>query len=180
MGFSRTYSTQGGGALQIIKSTQEVTGQITAGNSTTNITITSVNASYTMLYGSRTENPSGNDAQSAARWALTSSTNLRLTRTGTASNSPNFKISVVEYFPAAVKSLQAGEITASAASVNATITAVDTTKSYVIDAGFRGSPTNIDNYGVSVGFNSTTSIYGKVQSVSTGDYRFGYQVLEFN
>lgn len=180
MGFSRTFQDVGGAASssQIIKGVQEITGQISGAVTTLDVTITSVNTAYTVLYGSRTGASGNADSKSAATYELTSSTNVRFTRGEDAGSSSLYKLFVTEYQPTAVKSLQTAQISVSAVSVNAVITSVTVSKSYIIGGGFYNLnlANVVDNFDVNWAFNSSTSINATINTVY--DHKARYQVLE--
>lgn len=181
MGISRTYAAaQGSSSSGIVRSTQQITGQITGATTTADVVITSVNTSYTIIEGTRTGIGGNQDSKNAATYYFTSPTNVRLIRGEASGTGAIYKLFVTEFFPTAVKSLQSAEIAVSATSVNATITSVNATRAMIIGAGFKevGGVSTADNFDVGWAFNSGVQVVATINTAA--DHKARYQVLELN
>lgn len=172
-----------GGKTPLIKSIQRGTITITGAASVT-ATITSVNtASAVVRMVGFTTSGTLTDYQTFPRVELTNATTVTASvNTSPGANSVVVSYEVIEYDPTYVKSLQRGTIAlAGSSSKTATITAVDTTHTELIDCGFTTSNSGASTSTVNTDMVLTNSTTITATSVGTGaNQTVGYQVLEWN
>ena len=151
------------------------------GSSSATATITAVNLANTLLFVSQ------DGDGSLARWdasvavvTFTNTTTITATRTTTTGDACRTSYEVIEYWPGVLKSVQRGTITLSAVASNtATITAVDITKSVLVDLRYSTTELAVPNtITTRVTLTNATTVTAS-RAVGTGTSVIGYQVAEF-
>jgi len=174
----------GGGG---IKSIQTFSDTVTTGNSTKDITITSVDTTSSIIIATQDlRNAVVTYSDYVCSWQLTSSTNLRLTRNGTSGSSDTVSGFIVEFEDNVILSNQYATVAlaASATSATQTISSVGTGDTFIIPsgaiqtAGSYGSAQPFPSM-VEVTLNSATQIGVTCTNPQTSlDVSYAYQVIE--
>lgn len=153
-------------------------------SATTDTTISAVTVAATALFGSMRISTS-NDLVSASHVAsLTSTTNLRLTRSGTVSLDGHATVYVVSFTDGSVVARYAPVHSAGTATVDTTITAVDTSVTASIDASIGPPSAGIaasTSYGRMCGtneFTSTTTLR-TTKGITSSGVTYGVDVVTF-
>lgn len=171
------------GASSLIKSVQYGTATATSSlTGTATITAVVLANSVVMYLGNRTTDTTSFIGRVQSRLDLTNTTTVTCTsRDAVATKTVSF--AVLEFAPGMVKSLQTGtvNITTGELSKNATITAVDTNKSFLVwnnqDSNTAG--TNDQGYSTLILLNATTVQAQQGGVASGGNITTAYTVLEF-
>ena len=175
----------GGGG---IKSIQTFSDNITAGNTTKSVTISSVDVGSAIVFATQDlRNTVVTYTNYACRWNLTGSTTLTLRRTGTSGSSDTVSGFILEFEDGIVTSSNdyTTSLAAAATSATKTITSVDSSNSIIVPYGATQSSGIFSSarpfpYQAEVGFNSDTEIQTTVTNPQTSiDIVYGYQVIEF-
>lgn len=170
----------------IIKSVQQVTTTIAASGTTVNATISSVNTASTMLaWGSWA--PDLFAVGDTTRWPYTflaNATTLTSTRIGNSAATSVTKLTVVEFYPRFVKSMNRAQTTigSGAASNTATIAAVNTAKTLVTWNGLTDSANDAANPGtcyLTAGLTNSTTITVAIGVSSTSTKTSSWEAIEF-
>lgn len=127
------------GASSLVKSVQHVTIALSTNNSATS-TIASVVAANTIVSFNRVycNNTGSNNAPSAQiEVELTDATTLTANRVASSGVNAGVTVSVIEFHPGVLRSVQRGSIalSASVSTNTATVTSVDTNKAWLINRG---------------------------------------------
>ena len=173
------------GASSLIKSIQRGTITLGSGVTTGTATIAAVdtaNAFVTMLGMSQSQ-ANANFAVGCERVTLTNSTTVTV-NIGANAGDAILSYEVIEYLPGVVKSVQRGTISmAGNASATATITEVNTAKSFCLQLGFSHSslvtPTADQHCTKTVFTNATTLTASRATADANNPITTSYQVLEF-
>lgn len=142
-------------------------------------TITSVGTGSTMVVQNGTVGVAGSGTSAVAITAtLTDATTVTFTRVGTGAGSRTSYVTVVEFRPAILISLQRGTIAiAAATSATATISAVTTAKSFANWCNFRATSANADAVLPTLELTNTTTVTAALNT--SGTSTAAYEVVEF-
>ena len=158
-------------------------GSVTDASANTSYTgtITSVDTTRSLVFYNGVI-PSASNlsfATAAATYVLTNGTTVTLTRSGTNTGSRTHYYTVVEFTAAALNSnVQRGTIAQSAASSNtATISSVNTAKSFVNWNNALGASANADTVMSTLTLTNATTVTSNTNS--SGTVTTGYEVIEF-
>jgi hypothetical protein len=168
------------GARGLIRNIQSGTIAL-AGVTSNTATITTVNTGTTLLFNTGNSISAGGSGDGFCRLVLTNSTTITATRTA-ATGTATVAYFVIEFVPGAFKSLQNTTITIAdtATSNTATITAVDTTKTFInslgSDVGDNASGSSTNWLARLVLTNSTTVT--ATRSGTSGQNILSFQVVE--
>ena len=173
------------GGSSLIKSVQSGLAAILSGNTSATATITSVDTanSIAFLLGWHYQTDSDDLTQIIQYVTLTNSTTLTFTKNSSSgSSSGSASYMVLEFVPGVVRSIQRGTITmgGTQTSNTATITAVNTAKSFIPWSGHlgsAGSASMASMWGRLALTNSTTVTLSR--DTGTSGLTASYQVVEF-
>lgn len=164
-------------------SVQHVSGFVASGNSSANITISSVDTTQTILIGGQQlRDASVTYDGILSSYQLTSATNIQLLRTSTdAFDADIVNIDVVTFRTGSIKSIQYLNIALAAGAETNTgsITAVDTSKSFILlcgetSSGFTGNKGALSTIGRT--FASSTSVQIDVSNNSEASNTYTYKL----
>lgn len=165
---------------------QYVTGTITSGNASIDVTISSISTSLTsIMWGGQIGNSGGaaSRAQSLVRAELINATTVRFTRGGTPSNTVECNVTLVTWSSSWVDTIQRGTIAIAnpATSNTATITSVTTSRSYVSLLGFSSTDTTaIDlTQAPIVVLTNATTVTASVNTTDPATLTASYEVVQF-
>ena len=174
------------GASSIIKSVQSGYAALNTGSSAT-LTINSVIMENCMLvYRAFTTDYTGQHEYGQGRWTFTNATTLTVNRPGALGGTETLNrqyITVVEFIPSIIKSIQRGMITTNYTVFGntASINAVNRARSFVGTLGVNSSVGADDVTQTSIDFNNsdTQLTTSHLPNGNTGDSYLCYQVVEF-
>lgn len=167
---------------QSIQSLQNISAAFSSTTSATNdTTITAIaTANSAIAYGGVKCN-SSTFSNNQNYGQITSTTNVRWTRSGTSSATITPFYAVIEFIPGVLKSLQRGGISvASATSNTATISAVDTSKAIVSYTGQTATATAPREVWGNITLTNSTTVTAAKNTAGTTTSVIGYEVWEFN
>lgn len=132
----------GSGSGSVIKSVQHISTDMNFTGTTRNITISSVNAAFSIAVYSVTSGGNGVNRDSCAI-RLTSNTNLELTKNSSSIGATQLEIQIIEFQPSSVRSVQniVASGTISSDYIDSAITEVDLSKTIVFPGGVITSET---------------------------------------
>lgn len=184
VGYQQIYGIGSKGAISPI---QSVTGVVTNTNTFIDVAISSVLQNDTIIFGSQELNNSQVQFNNTVcQWALTSSTNIRITRDGTSGSSDQVNLFVQEFPPDTIKSTQTITIALAASATTATggIASIDLNKAFPIAYGAINTSGTLSNAGsfasqIGVSFDDSTTVritaaVGQVLAVT-----YAFQIVEF-
>lgn len=157
----------------IIKSIQQGSVATTAGTST--ITINAVSTGDSVLLWSFDSTAIDDPQLAWPRIVFTNSTTITVTKTG--ADNGTVWVSVIEFVPGILKSVQRGTITLTSASGTATITAVNTAKSVVNFLGQILGDGHTRSW-ANVSLTNSTTVTGALGTFATNT-TLGFEVWEF-
>lgn len=171
---------------RLVKSVQHFDITIAASGTSNTATIRAVDTSRSAVVWDgflSSYAATGGDTNSP-RVDLTNSTTVTARRNTSAAHTVQTRGCVIEFFPWAIQSIQAGTITVNSATASgtATITAVDTTRSAVLWLGQTTTNASTSPASYQTGTtltNATTVTATRGNGASTGILTVGYVVVEF-
>lgn len=167
----------------LVKSVQAGTIVIASGTASNTATITGVSLANSMIFmlGREIDTTTGPNNH-CAHLVLTNATTITATRQATGASGLTVGYVVVEFLPGVIKSVQRGTISLVAVTSNtATITAVNTAKSFVGNLGWTiettdGAASRV--YNLRAALTDATTVTAS-RSLGTGTAVVSYQVVEF-
>lgn len=148
------------GASSLLQSIQTGSVSITGTNTTTNTTITAVDTSRAVCLFVGCTNTTVSDQGLGGRISITSSTNLQALRGYQDGNTTIVYYVILEFMPGVIKSLQQSNVYYGSTTVpTATITGVNTNKTFIANGGWtrNGSNPNPPTYNMQPGLTLTNS-----------------------
>lgn len=183
---SPIYALRQGGRQSIVKSIQYGSIAIGSGAASNTATITSVTTANSLIFWNGATNTAATTNNNLiADVALTNSTTVTATRTGTGANTCTARFVVVEFVPGVLTSVQRGTITIASGSTSntATITSVSEDVAFFNCLGFRSansSTERADAVLATVDLTAATTVTATRAVNDSNDIIVGYQVAEFN
>lgn len=170
----------------VVKSVQKIANTTATSSLTYNSTISAVTAANTILLFNGVDAPA---AITTANWyfyyELTTTTNVRATRSGTGTNSKTYYVTVLEFQSGILKSSQKAldTIAAGSSSHGTTVTAVNTNNAILNYAGrtITNATTLANSYVAAILTNSTTVTLNMGANVAAGGTAtVARELIEFN
>lgn len=166
----------------VIQSVQQTTTTLTSANTSDTATITSVNTANTILIWQGISGGGQTVLNYGYRATLTNGTTITLTRNGTDTTTRTINVTALEFASGVINTIQRGTIAVDSATSNtATVTSVNTAKSFVNYVGFSTdfAVATYDTAYPRITLTNATTVTATKGSNAATATTVGYEVVEF-